>query len=148
MDPIPPATFYGNLMSTPDSDAMIDPVLLGNTTNASRPPSTAMSAPPVAPPLRSTLESTDSMAWKVREEFSLKDLEQLLRAVIDINPYMAPRNKIGEQWKQVARLVQDQGHCLNRDVDTLKNKLGSMLAWVEGGEKDFSSLSTGKGAGT
>ncbi|KAF8531720.1 hypothetical protein JB92DRAFT_2847806, partial [Gautieria morchelliformis] len=136
-------------MSTPGSDAMVDPVLLGNTTNASRPPSTAMSAPPVAPPLRSTMESTDSTARKGREEFSLKDLEQLLRAVIDINPYMVPRNKIGERWKQVARLVQDQGYCLNRDVDTLKNKVGSMLyAPWEGGEKDFSSLSTGKGAGT
>ncbi|KAF8472427.1 hypothetical protein JB92DRAFT_3134893 [Gautieria morchelliformis] len=104
MDPIPPATFYGNLMSTPGSDAMIDPMLLGNTTNVSRPPSTAVSAPPVAPPLRSTLESTDSTARKGCEEFSLKDLEQLLRAVIDINPYMAPHNKISEWWKQVERL--------------------------------------------
>ncbi|KAF8510152.1 hypothetical protein JB92DRAFT_3119206 [Gautieria morchelliformis] len=87
MDPIPPATFYGNLMSTPGSDAMIDPVLLGNTTNVSYPPSTTVSALPVAPPLRSTLESMGSTARKGPEEFSLKDLEQLLCVVIDINPY-------------------------------------------------------------
>ncbi|KAF8530828.1 hypothetical protein JB92DRAFT_3092610 [Gautieria morchelliformis] len=125
MDPIPPATFYGNLMSTPGSDAMIDPMLLGNTTNVSRPPSTAVSAPPVAPPLRSTVESMDSTAWKGHEEFSLKDLE----------PACGHRHQPVHGAAQQDRLVQDQGHCLNRDVDTLKNKVGSMLAWVEGGKK-------------
>jgi hypothetical protein len=77
------------------------------------------------------LGSQPKSSRKAREEFSLRDLDQLLRAVIEVNPYMAPRAKIGEHWKEVARRVQENGSCLNREADTLKNKVASLLAWVE-----------------
>jgi hypothetical protein len=132
MHPIPPASFYG--MTTVSSTAsdihyepQIDPVLLCDSTNASRPPS----AQPVALPSGPPLGSTRSKARKPREEFSTKDLEHLLRAVIDVNPYMAPRNKVGERWKAVATMVQADGLCLNRDAETLKNKVTSLLGWVQ-----------------
>ncbi|KAF8529959.1 hypothetical protein JB92DRAFT_2858958 [Gautieria morchelliformis] len=44
---------------------------------------------------------------------------------------MAPWAKLGEHWKEVARHVQESRSCLNREPDTLKNKVASLLAWVE-----------------
>jgi hypothetical protein len=68
---------------------------------------------------------------KPREDFSRQDLDQLLRAIINVNPYMVARNKVGEQWKAVARKVQAEGFCKGKDLDTLKNKVNSLLQWVQ-----------------
>jgi hypothetical protein len=65
------------------------------------------------------------------KDFSRQDLDQLLRAVINVNPYMAACNKVGEQWKAVARKVQAEGFCKGKDLDTLKNKVNSLLQWVQ-----------------
>ncbi|KAF8497692.1 hypothetical protein JB92DRAFT_3146622 [Gautieria morchelliformis] len=129
MDPIPPSSFYGLL-----ADAVIDPVLLKDTANQSRPSSTPTSAHPSTPPSSNELPLVPK-ARKTREEFTMRDLDHLLATVLAVNPYMAPRMKIGEKWREIATLVQEKGFCQNREVDTLKNKVSSMLTWVEGGKK-------------
>ncbi|KAF8589135.1 hypothetical protein K439DRAFT_1613025 [Ramaria rubella] len=71
---------------------------------------------------------------KVCEEFSMNDLDQLLRVVIEVDPYMAPHKQVGERWREVTKCVQAAGYCLGHDHDTLKNKVAVLLAWVEGGK--------------
>ena len=68
---------------------------------------------------------------KKHEEFTLKDVDQLLRATIEVNPYAAPRNSIGEAWKDVVQKAQTAGYCLGHDVDTCKNRVGLLLGWCE-----------------
>ncbi|KAF8516087.1 hypothetical protein JB92DRAFT_2829414 [Gautieria morchelliformis] len=36
---------------------------------------------------------------------------------------------------EVMRIVQPKGFCQNREPDTLKNKVSSLLAWLEGGKQ-------------
>ncbi|KAF8499296.1 hypothetical protein JB92DRAFT_3125023 [Gautieria morchelliformis] len=129
MDPIPPLSFYGLL-----ADAVIDPVLLKDTANQSRPSSTLTSAHPSTPP-SSDEPPLVPKARKTREEFTTRDLDHLLAAMLAVNLYMAPCMKIGEKWREVATLVQEKGFCQNWEADTLKNKVSSMLTWVEGGKK-------------
>ncbi|KAF8484301.1 hypothetical protein JB92DRAFT_2837000 [Gautieria morchelliformis] len=47
---------------------------------------------------------------------------------------MAPQSKIQDRLKEAMRIVQAKGFCQNRESDTLKNKVSSLLAWLEGGE--------------
>jgi hypothetical protein len=68
---------------------------------------------------------------KVRADFSAKDIEHLLCAVIEVDPFMATCSKVGARWKEVATRVQSEGFCLEREPDTLKNKVLLLLAWVE-----------------
>lgn len=103
---IPPSTFYEN----------------PPTTGSLHSPITSVTTPPA---------QTAQTRCKGHTEFSLKDLDHLLSAVMQINPFMAPHKKIGEKWKEVAKQVQGEGFCLNREPETLKNKVGSLLAWVE-----------------
>ncbi|KAF8479965.1 hypothetical protein JB92DRAFT_3041943 [Gautieria morchelliformis] len=155
MQPIPPAVFY-NTPSTPTTsqaggiEERLGPALFSNSTNAPHPPAvapslvTSVTAPPSTPDESSNnrldtsskgLGSQPISSRKAREAFSLHDLDQLLRAVIEVNPYMAP---------QVARRVQESGCCLNRESDTLKNQVESLLTWVEGGEKKTPRSALGK----
>ncbi|KAF8507985.1 hypothetical protein JB92DRAFT_2955720 [Gautieria morchelliformis] len=156
MQPIPPAVFY-NTPSTPIAsqaggiEERLSPTLFSNSTNAPHPPAVALSlvtsvtAPPSTPDESSNtgldasgvLGSQPIYSRKAHEAFSLRDLDQLLRAVIEVNPYMAPWAKLGEHWKEVARRVQEW-------PDTLKNKVASLLAWVEGGEKKTPRSALGK----
>ena len=68
---------------------------------------------------------------KKHEEFMLKDLDQLLCIMIVVNPYAAPRNLIGETWKEVVQKAQAAGYCLGRDVDTCENHVRMLLGWYE-----------------
>ncbi|KAF8523989.1 hypothetical protein JB92DRAFT_2827146 [Gautieria morchelliformis] len=163
MQPIPPAVFY-NTPSTPIAsqaggiERRLSPALFPNSTNAPHPPAVALSlvtsvaAPPSTPDKSSNtglgasgvLGSQPISSRKAREAFSLRALDQLLCAVIEVNPYMAPRAKLGEHWKEVARRMQESGSCLNREPDTLKNKVASLLTWVEGGKKKTPWSALGK----
>ncbi|KAF8520688.1 hypothetical protein JB92DRAFT_2894368, partial [Gautieria morchelliformis] len=163
MQPIPPAVFYNTPRTPITSQAggieeRLSPALFSNSTNAPHPPAVALSlvtsvaAPPSTPDESSNtgldasgvLGSQPISSRKAREAFSLHDLDQLLRAVIEVNPYMAPRAKLGEHWKEVARRVQESGSCLNREPDTLKNKVASLLTWVEGRKKKTPRSALGK----
>jgi hypothetical protein len=64
---------------------------------------------------------------KACEEFCLTDIDQLLHAVININPYMVPRNKISSKWKEVESNIKVAGYCLGHNTDMLKNKVVSLL---------------------
>jgi hypothetical protein len=152
MQPIDPQSFYGLPPGPPASPSLsphwhgseptdpieppIDPSLTSTstptstTTNASN-ASNASNAPACATNSHVTSSAKPKSTRKPRTEFSGHDLDQLLRAVITINPYMATRNKSGKQWKTVAQMVQDKGYCVGRDPDTLKNKVVALLAWVE-----------------
>ncbi|KAF8575491.1 hypothetical protein K439DRAFT_1543885 [Ramaria rubella] len=100
--------------TTTDSDTLVNPSgkpnsTITETTNWSNIPSNAATkaaSPPASQPL--------------------------LRAVIEVDPYMAPQ--VGERWKEIMKRVQDAGYCLGRDHETLKNKVMSLLTWVEGGK--------------
>ena len=65
------------------------------------------------------------------QRLSIADLDQLLRAVIQVNPYLVGHLTVGEKWGEVAQVVQDAGYCKGRDVSTLKNKVQKLLSWVE-----------------
>ena len=64
-------------------------------------------------------------------DFSINDLDQLLCTVIDVDPYIAPQKRSGEKWHEVMKCVQEVDYCKGRDIDTLKNKVSSLLSWVE-----------------
>jgi hypothetical protein len=68
---------------------------------------------------------------KARADFLAKDIEHFLRAVIEIDPFMAAHSKVRARWKEIATRVQSEGFCSEREPDTLKNKVLSLLAWVE-----------------
>ena len=126
--PIPPEVFYGTPHSTsgniPSSrDTSLCPPLhelqrsSGSSADPSQPPSPALGA--------------HMKKSKKHEEFMLKDLNQLLCATIEVNPYAALRNLIGEAWKEVVQKAQAAGYCLGRDVDTCNNCVGMLLGWCE-----------------
>ena len=48
-------------------------------------------------------------------------LNTLLHADIEVNPYLAPCNKIGEKWKLITDMAQEASRCLGCEPDTLKN---------------------------
>ena len=130
MLPVSTSSFYGPRTESPTLStppAVIDLVLLATDID--------VPAPPVIHGSATSLDEDEaSQPIKMRksqEEFTSHDLEQLLGAVIDINPFMAPRSKIGDRWKEVAIIVQAKGSCQNREPETLKNKVSSLLAWVE-----------------
>ena len=124
MNPVPPSTFYGSTVlspthSTQPIDPVIDPVLLDTSAND-------MPCPPLV-----QLGGSAPKSCRTHQEFSSHDLDQLLGSVIRVNPFMALHTKIGDQWKEVTHIVQEKGFCQTCDPDTLKNKVSSMLAWVE-----------------
>ncbi|KAF8574355.1 hypothetical protein K439DRAFT_1624387 [Ramaria rubella] len=80
---------------------------------------------------------------KACEEFNTNDLDQLLRAVIEVDSYMAPYKQVGERWREVTKRMQAAGYCLGCDHDMLKNKVAALLAWVEGGKTQQSRCPLG-----
>src|SRR5882672_7660833 len=68
---------------------------------------------------------------KIHEEFSGNDIDQLLRAVISVNPYLVPHSQIMDKWKEVTKIVQAEGACIGCDHKMLKNKVKSLLTWVQ-----------------
>ncbi|KAF8587538.1 hypothetical protein K439DRAFT_1614284 [Ramaria rubella] len=58
---------------------------------------------------------------KARAEFTYSDINKLLNAVLHVNPFM---------WQEVLKVVQDNGGCLGRDWETIRNKLKSVLKLV------------------
>ena len=94
MLPVSTPSFYGPRTESPTLStppAVIDPVLLATDIDVLAPPiihgsATSLDEDGASQPIK---------MHKSHEEFTLHDLEQLLGAVIDINPFMVPRSKIG-----------------------------------------------------
>src|SRR5882724_2419945 len=68
---------------------------------------------------------------KIHEEFSANDIDQLLHAVISVNPYLVPHYQITDKWKEVTKIIQAEGACIGCNDETLKNKIKSLLTWVQ-----------------
>ncbi|KAF8515476.1 hypothetical protein JB92DRAFT_3114956 [Gautieria morchelliformis] len=135
MLPVPTSSFYGPrtkslTLSTPP--AVIDPVLLTADIR--------MPAPPIIHGLATSLG--EAGAGQPIKMCKSRDLEHLLGAVIDINRFVAPHSKIGNRWKEVTKIVQAKGFCQNREPETLKNKVSSLLGW--GGKKKKARSPLGK----
>ena len=133
MDPISPNTSYG----IPSGASGASGTSSNNTL-------------PLCPPLRSLpqgLSSGTSSANPLRQpsltagikiktkgkkrEFSNANFDQLFCTTIEVNPFAASRNSIGEAWKEVTRKAQITGYCLGRDADTCKNHVGTLVDWCE-----------------
>ncbi|KAF8579267.1 hypothetical protein K439DRAFT_1620693 [Ramaria rubella] len=136
--------------TTTDSNTLFNPSGKPNSTitemtNRSNIPSNAATKA-ASPPASQPVKAKAKAAQKPHEEFSTHDLNQLLHAVIEVDPYMAPHNKVGERWKEIMKRVQDAGYCLGRDHETLKNKVASLLTWVEGGKPRKAQAPLGRDA--
>jgi hypothetical protein len=112
---IPPQHFYGLPQGSYNFNSPHPPLHPLSQGMASTPSSTNPSRP----------------STKKHEEFLLADLDQLLRAVIEVNPFMAPCNLVSMKWKEVVTQTQSAKCCLGCDLETLKNKISSLLAWCE-----------------
>ncbi|KAF8586477.1 hypothetical protein K439DRAFT_1615161 [Ramaria rubella] len=93
--------------------------------------STPSTVPSAIPPVPTTKSKNAKMGTQACEDFPIQDLDQLLCVVIQVNPYLAAHKWVGEKWREVMRVVQEGGFCQGRDADTLKNKVVSLLQWVE-----------------
>ena len=96
--PIPPEVFYGTPPGTSGS-------IPSSGNNSLRPPLHELqrSSRSLADPSRPPSPALEAKKGKKREEFTLKDVDQLLHMTIEVNLYAAPRNSIGEAWKDVVR---------------------------------------------
>ena len=105
MDPISPDTFYG--IPSGASSASCNNTLPLHPPLCSLPQgfsSGTSSANPSRPP--SPTVGIKIKAKGKKREFSNTDLDQLLHTTIEVNPFTAPRNLIGEAWKEVTRKAQ------------------------------------------
>ncbi|KAF8591617.1 hypothetical protein K439DRAFT_1610920 [Ramaria rubella] len=103
-------------------------------------PSGALSA---IPPALTTRTKNGKMVTRAHEDFPIQYLNQLLHAVIQVNPYLAALKWVGEKWQEVTWVVQEGGFCKGRDANTLKNKVESLLQWVENSSQVLSCMALG-----
>ena len=75
--------------------------------------------------------STEAIETLKRKDFSKIEIEKLLQAVININPYMVPWRQVMTYWKAVSQELCDNDTCLDHTHEVLKNKVMQLLAWVE-----------------
>jgi hypothetical protein len=148
-NPISPTQFYGHdqpcprplVHNTAQPHSPSHPTIWGQPEAhlpsgcaGAQPPSNDASDASINPAITTNSSSKSGRSkngGRTREEFSLKDVNQLLRMVIKVNPYMALRNQIGIKWKEIEGKVKAEGFCKGRDVNMLKNKVVSLLNWVE-----------------
>ncbi|KAF8584777.1 hypothetical protein K439DRAFT_1616498 [Ramaria rubella] len=103
-------------------------------------PSGALSA---IPPALTTKTKNGKMVTQAHEDFPIQVLNQLLCMVIQVNPYLVVHKWVGEKWQEVMWVVQEGGFCKGRDADTLKNKVASLLQWVENSSQVSSCMALG-----
>src|SRR5882724_3290515 len=95
-------------------------------------PSVGQSAPDIPAPSVPCLKPVPCVSkCKIHEEFLADDIDQLLCAIISVNPYLAPHSQITDKWKEVTKIVQAEGACIGSNNGTLKNKVKSLLTWVQ-----------------
>ena len=78
-----------------------------------------------------TTAATASTTRRTQEEFSSTELEKLLTAVIEVDPFMCKHGKSDEKWKEVLDVVQSKGFCKNRTPGSIKNKVLSEIKHFE-----------------
>ena len=137
------ATSFYNLPSGPPislcelptaSITQIDPSLMAASPPVGQSAPDTPAAPSVdipAPSIPCSKPVPHASKRKIREEFSANDIDQLLHAIILFNPYLAPHSQITDKLKEVTKIVQAEGACIGRNHETLKNKVKSLLTWVQ-----------------
>src|SRR5882724_2216478 len=94
-------------------------------------PATPAPSVHIQPPSDPSLKPVPHVSkHKICKEFSGNDIKQLLCVVI-VNPYLAPCSQITDKWKEVTKFVQAEGACIGHNHETLKNKVKSLLTWVQ-----------------
>ena len=130
MDPISPNTFYGIPSGTSGASGNntlpLHPPLRSLPQGLSSGPSSANPSRPPSPTVGIKIKAKGKKC-----KFSNTDLDQLLRMTIEVNPFIAPRNSIGDAWKEVTWKAQAGGYCLGHDADTCKNHVGTLVDWCE-----------------
>ena len=81
--------------------------------------------------------STQAIETLKRKDFSKIEIEKLLQAVININPYMMPQRQVMTYWKAVSQELHDDDKCLDCTHEVLKNKVMQLLAWVKTKDSDW-----------
>ncbi|KIJ33440.1 hypothetical protein M422DRAFT_264543 [Sphaerobolus stellatus SS14] len=66
-----------------------------------------------------------------RAEFTVKELEKILIAVLEVDPFMCKRGEAEKKWTEVLEHVQSHGYCSNRTWNSVKNKVITELDRVE-----------------
>ena len=130
MDPISSDTFYGILSGASDASS--------NNTLPLRPPLHSLPQGLSFSTSSANLSRQPSLTADIKiktkgkkRKFSNADFDQLLCTTIEVNPFAASRNSIGEAWKEVTRKAQVAGYCLGRDADIYKNRVGTLVDWYE-----------------
>src|SRR5882724_7916698 len=49
---------------------------------------------------------------KICKEFSGNDIEQMLHAIISVNPYLTPHSQFMDKWKEVMQIIKAEGACI------------------------------------
>src|SRR5882724_6260027 len=141
--PIIPLSSFYNLPSGPPislsefptaSTTQIDPSLMAKSLPVGQSAPATPAAPSMDIPAPSILclkPAPHVSKCKICEELLANDIDQLLHAVISVNPYLAPHSQITDKWKEVTKIIQAEGTCIGHDHETLKNKVKSLLTWVQ-----------------
>jgi hypothetical protein len=66
-----------------------------------------------------------------RSKFSPTELEELARVVYSTNPYGAKHGDKKTAWEDVAKKLKDKGLFMTSSVDTIRNKMASLLTYFE-----------------
>src|SRR6266481_6308187 len=130
--PIPPDQFYGTPCFIPGDKSLCPPLCSltqGFSSSTSSANTSHLPSPTHCPGIKTGIKAVGKA--RKHEEFSIANLDQLLHATIKVNPYSAPRNSIGEAWKEGTQKAQEAGYCLGHNTDTCKNHVTLLLAWCE-----------------
>ncbi|KAF8591029.1 hypothetical protein K439DRAFT_1611665 [Ramaria rubella] len=135
----------GMWISGVNSRAMDSPAPLATCSDSSEslPGSTPSGALSAIPPALTTKTKNGKTETRAHEDSPIQDLDQLLHAVIQVNPYLAAHKQVGKKWQEVTWVVQEGGFCKGRDANMLKNKVASLLQWVENGSQVSSCMALG-----
>ncbi|KIJ22560.1 hypothetical protein M422DRAFT_26666 [Sphaerobolus stellatus SS14] len=91
-----------------------------------------------------SLSKKKGVRRKTREEFSVVELEKLMAAVMDVDPFMCKHGEVDGKWKEVLDVVQEKGYCRDRTVGSIKNKILGEIKRVENKQPINPSSQLGK----
>lgn len=64
-----------------------------------------------------------------KAKFSSRELEELARVVVDVNPYGAKHGNKTTAWADVAKQLKGGGYFMHSSVDVIKNKMTALIAY-------------------
>ena len=79
--------------------------------------------PPVIPPG----PAVTSRSGHGRRGFSKKELEEMVKWAVTLNPWGAPHRQKGELWKQVLTNLQADGLCKDGKWESVRNRVNDLV---------------------